>query len=166
MAKSKGSNLLNYTTVVEAPKTAGEIVGLLAAKGARAIMIDYDDNREPRAISFEIEIGGQRAGFRLPCDVEGAYKAMCRNSSIPQRYKTTDQAKRVAWRIQKDWVEAQMALIECGQAELQQVFLHCLIVGPNRQTLFQRFTENPARLLGTGSPDEQLDNVVEIRRTP
>jgi hypothetical protein len=145
-----------------AAKTAGEIVGILAAKGAQSIMMDYRDGR-PIGIAFKINIGGIDAGFRLPCDVDGAFKAMQRNHKIPNRYKTKEQSERVAWRILKDWVEAQMAIIECGQAELHQVFLHCLIVGATGQTLFQKFQEDPRRLLSSGEPQKDQDNVIEGR---
>lgn len=158
MANKPGNKLLNYTTEIEPIKTAGEIMGLLAMKGAQSIMIDYKSG-EPVALSFKITVNGQEVGFRLPCNVEGAFKAM-RRMNIPPRYANEDQAKRTAWRIVKTWVEAQMALVECGQAEMAEVFLPYAITGTG-QTLFQRIQQNPARLLATG--DDEGDNVIQGR---
>lgn len=131
-------------------------MGILATKGAQSIMIDYQQG-EPTGISFKIEVRGVPVAFSLPCNIEGAFKAMQRMNIAP-RYQTKDQSKRTAWRILKTWIEAQMALIECGQAEVAEVFLPYMIVGHNRQTLFQRFQQNPQRMLTAG--DEE-SNVVE-----
>jgi hypothetical protein len=158
LAKQSGNKLLNYTTEIEAIKTAGEIMGILASKGAQSIMMDYKQG-EPVALSFKIAVNGQEVGFKLPCNVGGAFKAMQR-MSIPPRYANEEQAKRTAWRIVKTWVEAQMALIECGQAEMAEVFLSYAITGTG-QTLFQRIQQNPSRLLGEGEPE--TGNLIEGR---
>jgi hypothetical protein len=158
MAKQTGNKLLNYTTEIEPIKTAGEIMGILAAKGAQSIMMDYQRG-EPVALSFKITVGGQEVDFRLPCNIGGVLKAMQR-MNIPPHYANEEQAKRTAWRIVKTWVEAQMALIECGQAEIAEVFLPYAITATG-QTLFQRIQQNPARMLGAGEPD--ASNVVEGR---
>ena len=42
---------------------------------------------------------------------------------------TYEQACRVAWRIIKDWLEAQMALIQTQQADLAEIFLPYLTSG-------------------------------------
>ncbi|MDQ3917194.1 MAG: hypothetical protein M3348_01715 [Acidobacteriota bacterium] len=159
MAQRDNSKLLNYTTEVEPTKTAGEIIGILAAKGAQSIMIDYRQG-EPTGIAFKIAVRGRDVGFRLPCNVEGAYKAMQRMNIAP-RFKEEGQAKRTAWRILKNWVEAQMAIIECGQAEMAEVFLAYAITETG-QTLFQRYTQDPTRMLGAGEPDRDY-NVIEGR---
>lgn len=157
MKKTNDSRLLNYTTEIESIRTAGEIMGLLAAKGAQAIMIDYN-NGEPVGLSFKILVNGQEVYFKLPCNVEGAYQAMCR-MKIPPRYVNPGQAKRTAWRIVKNWVEAQMAIIDCGQAQMAEVFLPYAITS-NGQTLFQRAFTDPGRLLQAGEPEIE-SNVIE-----
>ncbi len=153
MAKTK-ARLLNYTTEIDGARTAGEILGLLAAKGAKSINIDYQ-NGEPSALWFKIEVYKTEIAFRLPCNHEGAFRTL--NRTAPPRYQTVAQAKRVAWRIIKDWVEAQLALVECEQAEMAEVFL-AYAVTANNQTLFQTFKESSGRLLGAGYPGES--NVV------
>ena len=47
-----------------------------------------------------------------------------------------DQARRVAWRIVRDWVEAQMAIVELEMAKVDQVFLPYART-PNGQTLYE-----------------------------
>jgi hypothetical protein len=150
MNKKDNSKLLNYTTEIEPIKTAGEIMGLLAAKGAQAIMIDYDKG-EPVDLSFKIRINGQEVYFKLPCNVDGAFQAMKR-MRIPPRYVSTDQAKRTAWRIVKNWIEAQLAIVDCGQAQMGEVFLPYALTA-NGQALFQRIQTNPGRLLEAGEPE-------------
>lgn len=40
-----------------------------------------------------------------------------------KNFELYGQASKVAWRIIKNWIEAQLAIIEAGQAEFSQVFL-------------------------------------------
>lgn len=138
--------ILNYTTKIAPMKTANEIQGLLAAKGAKSINIDYQ-NGGPIALYFKIEVNCQEVIFRLPCNSDGVEKAMNKDRSIPPRYKNREQAKCVAWRIVKDWVEAQLAIIESGQAELAEVFLPYAVIVSTGQTLFERMKAEPTRLL-------------------
>ena len=137
----------NYTTEISEDKTVGEIMGLLAGKGARSIRIDYDDLNRPTAVSFTLIIQDWPVPFRLPCNFEGVFK--CLVSAYKDRHakyrferdpKSKAQSRRVAWRIIKDWVAAQMALIEAEQASLAQVFLPYAVV--NQQsgvTMFDQF---------------------------
>jgi len=118
----------NYTTEVSEEKTVGEIHGLLAAKGVRSIQVVYDDRARPMGISFVVIIENLPIPFKLPCNFEGVKKAMASqytNRSARYRFeaRSEDQVRRVAWRIVKDWIAAQMALIEAEQASLIQVFL-------------------------------------------
>jgi hypothetical protein len=55
----------------------------------------------------------------------------------------------VAWRIVKDWVEVQLALIESGQATLPQLFLPHAVRADGR-TLFEVVAADPHLLLGQG----------------
>jgi hypothetical protein len=55
-----------------------------------------------------------------------------------QRYgeQWRKQAERIAWRICKTWLEAQITLINLEQAKLGEVFLPYLVVAENR-TFFE-----------------------------
>lgn len=143
--------ILNYTTEVAPLKTAGEIQGILASKGARQISVDYDEGGLPVAVEFMIFLHEQPVYFRLPCNVAGVLGAMTRyGSKVPPRFQNEEQARRVAWRIVKDWVEAQMALVEASQAQMAEVFLP-YVIDEGRQTLFQRFEESKRKQLSNGA---------------
>ena len=111
--------ILNYTTSIQTEKTAAEIQKKLALAGAQAVLSEYDENGIMYAMSFRIKA----ISFKLPINIEGVYSALCNDKKVPTRLRTHKQASRVAWRIIKDWIEAQIAIIDAGQAELMQVFL-------------------------------------------
>ena len=137
----------NYTTVVAEERTVAEIQTLLSMKGARSIQIDYDDKTRPSSVSFVIVIQEVPVPFRLPCNFDGVFRAMAREYSSPRARRHFEnssesmaQARRCAWRIVKDWVAAQMALIEAEQATLAQVFLpYAVVSGPDRLTMYDQF---------------------------
>jgi hypothetical protein len=58
-----------------------------------------------------------------------------------------EQAERVAWRIIKDWVEAQMAILDTQMVKMEEVFFPYMLNGQG-QTLFQAYE---LKQLGSGS---------------
>jgi hypothetical protein len=141
--------LLNYTTQINPNKTVGEIQQILARAKVQQISIDYDEGL-PSAINFMLVYFEQPIYFRLPCNVEGVYAALCKASKVPYRLRTKQQARRVAWRIIKDWIEAQLAIVEAKQAEMVEVFLP-YAVDKSGQTFFQMFSESKQKLLSDGN---------------
>jgi hypothetical protein len=133
--------ILNYTTTIAVHKTAGEIQEILARAGASRVMIEYDNNRQPSGVSFVLDVEGSSLLFRLPSRWKGVYLAL-NKANVERKFRTEDQARRVAWRIIKDWTEAQLAIIEAGQAEISEVFLPYLVNPKNDQTLFENFKAN------------------------
>lgn len=140
--------ILNYTTKIDANKTVGEIQGILAKAGAKSVSVDFED-AQPIAITFAIALNGEFINYRLPSNAEGVYKALCRDSKVTRAQRTMAQARRVAWRIVKDWVEAQLAVIEAGLATLPEVFLPYAIA-PSGQTFFQIVEERGVKALSGG----------------
>jgi hypothetical protein len=118
--------ILNYTTKIRPDRTVAEIQNILAAKGARRIAIDYADGKIS-AVVFSLDIAGKSAEFRLPARPDGVLAAL-RKQRVPSTYQTREHAESVAWRIVKDWVSAQLALVEAQQAEMAEVFLPYVIV--------------------------------------
>jgi hypothetical protein len=114
--------LLNYTTSVAAPKTAAEMQQLLAKAGARQVMVEYDADGAPEGLAFTIMTAHGVRSFVLPCDPAPVEKVL-RAQRVERRYQTREQATRVAWRITKDWLEAQLALIATQMVALDQVML-------------------------------------------
>ena len=134
----------NYTTVVDVYKSLGEIQSALAKHGARKIMIDYDENGHPTSVTFGIETSVGVRGFCLPANVAGVQAVFYR-----QKVKAAeDQAERTAWRNIRDWIMAQMAIIEAGQVQMDEVFLPYLTDGKGR-TLYQIY-QGGNLALGTG----------------
>lgn len=143
-------SLLNYTTKIDPDKTAQEIAKCLSMHGAQAVLTEYDKQRGiVSAISFRIALGERIMAFRLPCDWKPVLEVLKRDPKVPHSYVNELQAVRTAWRIVKDWVEAQMALVETQMVTTQQVFLPYAVMKDGR-TLSQHVETNPGLLLGEG----------------
>jgi hypothetical protein len=126
-----GRGLLNYTTTIAAEKTVGEIQRRLAAAGARAILVEYDAARRPSAIAFRIATAAGERPYLLPARigaVERTLAAQARAGKIPRRFATAEQAARVGWRVLKNWIEAQLAIIETGMVAFEEAMLPYLQV--------------------------------------
>jgi len=137
--------ILNYTTTIDPFKTIGEIQAILVKHGALNVSVDYAD-KTPSALTFLVDLNGEFVNFRLPSNHTGVYKALCKDQAVPKKYKTEEQARKVAWRIIKDWVEAQMAIIQAGLATLPEVFLPYAVVA-NGQTLYESVSQNGMKFL-------------------
>lgn len=114
--------LLNYTTSIDAGKTVGEIQSKLAKAGAHQILHEYDGFGNVSSLSFRIQTNFGDMAFRLPANISAVEKIL-RGQFKSGKYVTTEQATRVGWRILKDWIEAQLALIQTGMVTVEQVFL-------------------------------------------
>ncbi len=137
--------LLNYTTQIEVEKSIGEIQKCLVAHGANAVLNEYE-NGYITAISFKMRFNEQDMGFRLPTDWRPVLKLLEANPKVPRNLRTQEQALRVAWRIVKDWVEAQMAIVETKMVKAEQVFLPYFVMKDGR-TLSEHAITNPKFLL-------------------
>ncbi|MBA7645267.1 hypothetical protein ES703_53022 [subsurface metagenome] len=133
--------LLNYSTRIPAAQTAGEIQGILAKHGAKAVMIEYGDGGSAEAMSFQIKRGDNSLGFRLPIEPDRVLKVLQDQYDSGklrghQGRPDREQSVKVAWRILKDWVEAQMAYLETEMVTTEQLFLSYMLTGDNK-TLYQ-----------------------------
>lgn len=127
--------ILNYTTKVDAFKTQSEISYVLAKHGARAILQEFDDKGRVEAISFKLRTSVGDQAVRLPANVDAVWTVLKR-----QKIKCDwEQAERVGWRIVKDWVEAQMAILESEQVSMDQIFLPYML-NQQGQTLYELYT--------------------------
>ena len=136
--------LLNYTTKVDVYTTLGAIQGQLVKHGAKKIMQDYDDHGHIAALTFLIDTPAGARGIRLPANVDKVHTVLHRQKVKCDR----EQAERVAWRIVKDWVEAQMAILESEMVEMDEIFLPYM-VNNNGQTFFEAYRNNQL-MLGEG----------------
>lgn len=138
--------ILNYSTQIEPARSALQIQELLGKKGAKSVSVQYEKG-EATAIFFSIDVHGQPINFRLPSNWQGVHAVMKADRKLGWKMKAPEQAKRVAWRIVKDWVEAQLAIIESGQAEMAEVFLPYAVTFSG-ETFYERLNHNPQLLLG------------------
>jgi len=150
--------ILNYTTKVDAHKTVGEIQALLSRKGASSVSVLYQRG-VPEAVTFRFKVNDFEVPFKLPCKFDGVRKVMLAEitGKLARNRREKDevfnqQVRRVAWRIVKDWVEAQLALIEAGQADVAEVFLPYMAANDGT-TLYQAFQKDTPKLMAAlGSP--------------
>ena len=137
--------LLNYTTKVDVYTTIGAIQGCLVKHGARKIMQDYDEDGKPQALCFAIETKFGVRGVKLPANVEAVHKVLEKQKIKCER----EQAERVAWRILKDWLEAQMAILESEMVEMDEIFLPYMIASEGKTT-YELYSEKQL-LIGEGA---------------
>lgn len=141
--------LLNYTTAIDPDKTASEIARILSKHGAKAVLTEYDkEEGYVSALSFKVEVNGNDIAFRLPSDWKPVLIILKNDPKVRRSDATEAQAIRTAWRIIKDWVEAQMALVETQMVKTEQVFLPYAVTN-NGQTLYEKISET-GFLLGEG----------------
>lgn len=137
--------LKNYTTQVPANRSVQEIQEMLQKHGASGVLLEYEQGTgRIRALSFKIEFDGNPIGFKLPLNWRQAKEVMKRERN--RKAHDDDYCYRVAWRIIRNWLEQQLAIIEIEQAQLQQIFLPYM-VQKNGKTLYDNILENPQLLL-------------------
>lgn len=134
----------NYTSKISVKKSIDEIQAALLKGGARRIMIDYDEAGNPVGVVFGLMIEGRMMGFQLPANIDGVEAAFKKQKLKADR----QQAQRTAWRNIRDWVLAQMAFIEAGNALLDEVFLPYLVDGKGN-TLYSIFRNGQLSLPGS-----------------
>jgi len=135
--------IANYTTTVTALKSIGEIQGILVGHGAKHILIDYEDE-EPVGLAFMIATPYGDAGFKLPANIDAVQKVLDK-----QRVRSRvdrQMATRVAWRIVKDWIRAQTAILETEMVTIDQVFLPYMQTGKDGKTLYQVMLDHHLQL--------------------
>lgn len=115
--------IMNYSTTIAVEKSMGEVIGALTRRGVTRISSTFDDDGKPAGIAFTMKTEYGFREFELPVRVEGVLKAMTADKSVPRSKCTPKQAAMVAWRIAKDWLAAQAALIDAELASLDEVML-------------------------------------------
>jgi hypothetical protein len=141
--------ILNYTTEISVEKTVMEIEKMLVQAGAEKILKDYDGSGIV-AISFVIETDKGKMPVKLPMNARAVMQVINDQTEqyvgagykkrrvVPRSfYNDMDQARRVGWRIIKDWTESQLALIFLRMVKIQEIFLP-YIIGINGKTLYEQ----------------------------
>lgn len=142
--------LFMETTEVPAERTVGEIISVLVQAGATAITQQYGDKRDLTGVSFSLQRGARHFEYVLPVRTEPVFKIINgrrqgkwgSHSQVSMAEKDQAQAKRTAWRIIYRWVQAQVAMVETGMVDTQEVFLPYLMLMDkegNRVSAYENF---------------------------
>ena len=134
--------ILNYSTSIDAFKTVSEIEFILVKHKVKSVMKNYD-GESITGLSFLIDTGVQQIPIRLPVKIDDCLEVLLKEKKKSPKANikaTREQAERVAWRILKDWVEAQMALLDIEMVSMQEIFLPYIETATG-QTVFQRLEE-------------------------
>lgn len=141
--------LKNYSTEVPANRSIAEIQQMLQAAGLDGLMFNYEKGTgRIESLIFRIDMDGQPRGFKLPVRWREA-KAKLMRDGIRKAGKDDEYCYRVAWRIIRNWLEQQMALLEIEMVDLGEIFLP-YTVQRGGKTLYENILENPQILLGEG----------------
>jgi hypothetical protein len=138
--------LKNYTTRVPASQSVQEIQEMLQKHGATGVLLEYEQGTGRIAsLSFKINVHDRDWGFRLPLKWREAQRVMI-EQGVRRAGSDEDYVYRVAWRILRDWVAVQMALVEIEMVALQEVFLPYAI-HPDGKTLYEHVVSDPSHML-------------------
>jgi hypothetical protein len=136
--------LLNYTSTVPVGRTIGQVQGLLVEAGARQVMTSYDDFGRATGIGFTVQTAHGPRTFMLPVNSDRV-EVVLKRDKVPPRYSTPEHAERVAWRIVKAWVEAQLAIIRTEMVTLDQVMLPYMR-GDDGRTVYELYVDRQLAL--------------------
>ncbi len=102
---------------------------------AKSISYEYADDGRITGLTFGIEINGVTVGVRLPARVENVERILgaTTNSQKEQAYVT-------AWANIRDWIEAQLALVDTEMVRMEEVFLPYVVIGS--QTVFEKMVSD------------------------
>ena len=126
-------NLKNYRSTSPMPSIFSAIEKTLTDHNAKQIVRDFDNGRVT-AISFVIETNRGPLAVRLPARFDRV-KAIFDQQGL--RYNP-DQPYRTSWATIRDWVAAQMALIDWEMVKIEEVFLPYAVT-KNGKTYFELF---------------------------
>lgn len=157
--------LLNYTTEIKTETTISEIEKMLADSGASMIVKSYDGNSNVESISFQILTERGQVTFKLPLNHKAVMQVINnqtketrtqksrsggRGSKVPvvpkKFYNDENHARRVGWRIIKDWLEAQLALYFLQMVKIEQILLPYMYNRHTGKTMFEELENNNFQL--------------------
>lgn len=120
----------NYTTKISARQTAGECVDLLADAGADHVALTMAGGG-PVGLAFRLNTPLGPRDFRLPVNVPGMRKRLTAAESDGDfaglrkargTFSSEEHARRVAWRVCRDWLDATVALVLAEMADMSEAF--------------------------------------------
>jgi len=165
MTQKSYDKIKNFSTSISVEKTIAEIEKMLSKYGATKIMKEYDTDGNPSKLIFAIMTEYGEMPVKLPVNVDKileVFKYQVSNKLLPRKYWggewTNEQAHRVGWRIIKDWLDAQLALLQIQMVKVQEIFLPYAYDSKSGQTLFQKMEES-----GFAGYIEENKNIDTVR---
>lgn len=155
MSQRTFERIKNYSTSVPVERTVAEIEKMLAAHGATKILKEYLDEK-PVGLSFVIKTLHGPMPVRMPVRIEKVREVFkVEGNKHSKRYWEGEwaeqQAARVAWRILRDWLDAQLALIRVEMTSITEIFLPYVYSEKLDRTIHDLFEEGRlAKALGDG----------------
>jgi hypothetical protein len=148
---------LNYTTSIPARRTVAECQDLLADAGADTVSTVLEQG-QPTGIAFQIRTASGVQTFVLPVDSRKVHKQLAGMKFSPsmvrdgtaKRCRTEQHARDVGWRVVRDLLEAQLALIATEMVTLDEVMLPYLQIEPGL-SVYQALHQGRAAIT-SGSP--------------
>jgi hypothetical protein len=140
--------IANYTTQVPADNSAAEIEKMLRVHNATDILKRYE-NGELCSLTFIVPTRLGKTPFSLPANIDAVHKVLERQHVKANIERS--QARRVAWRILRDWVRAQMAIIDTEMVNIDEVFMPYIALSSKR-TFYQALQDGTLKLPQQGTP--------------
>lgn len=146
------ATIFKETTKVPVARSLGEIVAFLRKAGAMSVTQTFDESGGVISLRFSLPLAGQMVWFSLPCRANAVY-AMLKKGQGRSRTSDADlkaQADRIAWRHLHAWTQAQLALIETGLVETEEVFMPYRWDEKHQTTLFEYYKSSQILLTAGG----------------
>ena len=155
MSKKTYERIKNYTTSIAIEKTIAEIEKMLATFGVMKIMKEYDSEGRPSRLSFTVLTNHGEMPVKLPVNVEGikkVFKIQVSEKKLPSKFWNNEgfrkeQARRVGWRIIKDWLDVQLSLLSIGMVKIEEIFLSYIYDSKLEKTMFEMLEERNFNLM-------------------
>ncbi len=142
---TKQPNLRNYTTTIPEEKTIMEIEQILTQFGASAILKDYRGDGSVKAISFKVNTEHGEMPFKIPMDDKQIAQYRSEQFIGYTKKENTkndlDTARRIGWRIIKDWIHSQLSITQLGLVKVQEVFLPYAYNYQTKKTFYETLEE-------------------------
>ena len=140
--------LKNYTTSIPVEKTIAEIEMILALHGVSDIWKQYDGAGNITGVNFIVSTEFGKMPFRLPMNAQAVSQVLKNQKeagqlgSLPWKQAgDINHARKVGWRILKDWIDSQMAIIDLELVKIEQVFLPYAYDPNTDSTLYDKLVE-------------------------
>ena len=161
----------NFSTTIAVEKTITEIERMLAKYGATKIMKEYDEFGNPCRLIFAVMTEYGEMPVKLPINTDkvlNVFKIQVSDGKLPRKYWdgqwAVEQAHRVGWRIIKDWLDAQLTILQIEMVKIQELFLPYAYDARTEQTLFQKMEESGfAGYIEEPKDTNQQEKIINIK---